>query len=81
MAGLRVLQVYFESNVHCQHRPLSSSARIRPNPPEPARPPESGRTRKWDGRPNPAELGNGTAARIRLNSNMDVLQNPAELGN
>ena len=31
----------------------------RPNPAEPARPPESGRTRKWDGRSIPAELGYG----------------------
>ena len=40
----------------------------RPNPAEPARLSESGRTRIWDGRPNPAELRFGTAARIRPNS-------------
>ena len=41
---------------------------VRPNPAEPARPSESGRTRIWDGRPNPAELRFGTAVRIRPNS-------------
>ena len=52
----------------------------RPNPAEPARirpnsemgwPPEFVRTRIWDGRPNLAELGYGTAARIRPNSQRD----------
>ena len=38
---------------------------MRPNPAEPARPSESGRTQIWDGRPNPAELRLGTTARIR----------------
>ena len=38
--------------------------RIRPNS-DLGRPPESGRTQIWDGRPNPAELRLGTAARIR----------------
>ena len=43
---------------------------VRPNPAEPARPPESGRTRIWDGGPNPAELRFGTAARIRPSSDL-----------
>ena len=43
-------------------KPLCSR---RPNPAEPARPSESGRTQIWDGRPNPAELRLGTTARIR----------------
>ena len=43
---------------------------VRPNPAEPARPSESGRTRIWDGRPNPAELGFGTSVRIRPNSDL-----------
>ena len=40
------------------------SVRIRPNS-DWGRPSESGRTQIWDGRPNPAELRLGTAARIR----------------
>ena len=54
---------------------------VRPNPAGPARPPESGRTRKWEGRPNPTEIGYGTAARIRPNSDMDGRPNLAERGN
>ena len=41
---------------------------VRPNPAEPARASESGRTRIWGGRPNPAELRFGTTARIRPSS-------------
>ena len=64
---------------------------VRPNPAEPARPSESGRTQIWDGRPNPAELRFGTAVRIRPSSDWgrppecgrtqiwDGRPNPAEL--
>ena len=51
---------------------------VRPNPAEPARPSESGRTQIGDGRPNPAELRLGTAVRIRPNSDWDDRPNPAE---
>ena len=50
---------------------------VRPNPAEPARPSESGRTQIGDGRPNPAELRFGTAVRIRPNSD---LGRPSESG-
>ena len=51
----------------CSVRPNPAEP-VRPNPAEPARPSESGRTQIGDGRPNPAELRFGTAARNRPNS-------------
>ena len=57
------------------------SARIRPNPPERirpnsdwGRPPESGRTQIWDGRPNPAELRLGTTVRIRPKNTLNMTE-------